>query len=150
MVKQILELKRALNTIPQKSIRNLVNDGRRQCPDIDNAWLLLPLIYEWLYTSKCTHYLKVLFFKIVVQSYKTRNKLQDMFWVNNHKRWLSQNYFQICIFMFIKWGTMYPFKCLKESIQMRFVSNNKWWIKSVTLLLMISCNVDMPSILMSF
>ena len=27
--------------------------------------------------------------------------------------------FQICIFMLIKWGTMYPFKCLKESIQMR-------------------------------
>ena len=22
--------------------------------------------------------------------------------------------------MLIKWGTMYPFKCLKESIQMRF------------------------------
>ena len=24
---------------------------------------------------------------------------------------------------------MYPFKCLKESFQMRFFSNNKWWIK---------------------
>ena len=28
--------------------------------------------------------------------------------------------FQICISMLIKWGTMYPFKCLKESIQMGF------------------------------
>ena len=50
------------------------------------------------------------------------------FWVNSHKRWLVQNYFQICIFMLIKWGTMYPFKCLKESNQTRFFSNNKWWI----------------------
>ena len=53
------------------------------------------------------------------------------FWVNNHKRWLAQNYFQNCIFMLIKWGTMYPFTCLKESIQMRLLSNNKWWIKSL-------------------
>ena len=27
---------------------------------------------------------------------------------------------EICIFMLIKWGTMYPFKCLKKFIQMRF------------------------------
>ena len=50
------------------------------------------------------------------------------FWVKSHKRCLAQNYFQICIFMLIKWGTMYPFKCRKESIQMRLFSNNAWWI----------------------
>ena len=45
------------------------------------------------------------------------------FWVDSHERWLAQNYFQIFKFVFSclwKWGTMYPFKCLKESIQMRF------------------------------
>ena len=53
---------------------------------------------------------------------KPGTSCKTCFWVNSHKRWLAQNYFQIfiCIFILIKWGMMFPFKCLKESIQMRF------------------------------
>ena len=36
----------------------------------------------------------------LTQSYKTRNKSQTCFWVNSHKRWLAQNYFQIFKFVF--------------------------------------------------
>ena len=47
-----------------------------------------------------------------------------------YKRWLAQNYFQICIFMLIKWGTKYPFEWL-ERIYSNDIFSNKWWIKSV-------------------
>ena len=57
------------------------------------------------------------------------------FWVNSHKKWLAQNYFQIfkiCIFMLIKWGSNVSFQ-MPERIYSNEIlfSNNKWWIKSV-------------------
>ena len=59
----------------------------------------------------------------VTQSCKTRNKSQDMFLSKLPYKVTSPNYFQTLKFVFsclLSGEQMYPFKRLKESIQMRY------------------------------
>ena len=76
---------------------------------------------------------KTLFFRFYMWPNPTTSR-KTCFWVNNHKRWLAQNYFQIFKFVFsclLSEEQHILSNAWKNLFKWDFFSNNKWWIKSV-------------------